>query len=246
MACSYTIQVPEVGEVEVLESSRCRRISLRIKADRVVHVSAPKQTQPKAIHQFVVENREWIDRALSKVAKKSPIIIFSPTTDFCTKWHRFVMCPDSTDGRIRAQVTPRQGDEFGQIKLSYPEGYDTSQEQLQRLAHRAIDHALKAEAQRYLPQLARQLSDTHGFTYSVVELRNTFAQWGSCNTGGRICLSIQLMRLPDELIRYVILHELCHTVEMNHGPRFRALMQRVTGGRLSELEKKMKQVHTRY
>ncbi|MFM8354560.1 MAG: M48 family metallopeptidase [Gammaproteobacteria bacterium] len=52
------------------------------------------------------------------------------------------------------------------------------------------------------------------------------SQWGSCSQTGRIALNTHLVKLPRALVRYVVLHELCHLVEHNHGPRFYALMTR--------------------
>ena len=52
------------------------------------------------------------------------------------------------------------------------------------------------------------------------------SQWGSCSQSGRIALNTHLVKLPRALVRYVVLHELCHLVEHNHGPRFYALMAR--------------------
>jgi predicted metal-dependent hydrolase len=60
----------------------------------------------------------------------------------------------------------------------------------------------------------------HSFHYTGVTVRNTQSRWGSCSAQKHINLSLSLMLLPEHLIDYVLLHELCHTVEMNHGERF--------------------------
>jgi Predicted metal-dependent hydrolase len=54
------------------------------------------------------------------------------------------------------------------------------------------------------------------------------------------------MNLPDHLIDYVILHELCHTIEKNHGAGFWKLLDKVSGGRAKAFAKEMKNYSTRY
>jgi len=79
-----------------------------------------------------------------------------------------------------------------------------------------------------------------------VRIRNTVSKWGSCSTRNDISLSLHLMRLPDRLIDYIILHELCHTVHHNHGPQFHALLDRLTGGNHAELQREIRQYRTRW
>ena len=58
--------------------------------------------------------------------------------------------------------------------------------------------------------------------------------------------TMSLMKLPDELIDYVIIHELCHTIHKNHGPKFHKLLDRLTGGHHLELRQRLKTYSTRW
>jgi len=90
---------------------------------------------------------------------------------------------------------------------------------------------LRAEAKAYLPGRLKELAEVHGLgPYNRVSIKHNISNWGSCSTKGNINLNLCLMTLPKDLQDYVMLHELCHLKEMNHGPRFHALMEMVCPG----------------
>ena len=99
---------------------------------------------------------------------------------------------------------------------------------------------MRKEARRILPVRTAELATRFGFTYSGVKIQSGKTRWGSCSRGRNINLSLYLMLLPGRLIDYVILHELCHTKEMNHSDRFWQWMDRVTDSKSSELRKELK------
>jgi len=100
--------------------------------------------------------------------------------------------------------------------------------------------ALRRRAQSVLPAQLAELARLHGFQYSGVTIRKSRSRWGSCSTKKSINLSLYLMLLPEHLIEYVLLHELCHTVQMNHSPAFWALLNRCTGNKAHELRREIR------
>ena len=73
---------------------------------------------------------------------------------------------------------------------------------------------------QFLINRINELADKYGFIFNKVSIRNQKTRWGSCSIKNNISLNIQLMRLSNSLIDYVILHELVHTVVKNHSILF--------------------------
>jgi predicted metal-dependent hydrolase len=87
----------------------------------------------------------------------------------------------------------------------------------------------RAEARKKLVSRLNELSENHGFRYNKVFLKNQKTRWGSCSGKNNINLNMNLIRLPDEMIDYVLLHELVHTRIKNHTKEFWLELDRLVG-----------------
>lgn len=113
-------------------------------------------------------------------------------------------------------------------------------------------------AHKILPQRTRQMyelmtnkvkiRDSRGnlkedpFRYNRVAIKNNSSNWGSCSTLRNINLNMNLVRLPEELMDYVIAHELCHLVYPNHSERFHALLNAITDGKEKALAARLRRI----
>jgi len=91
----------------------------------------------------------------------------------------------------------------------------------------ALENWLKYKAKIYLPQRLDELSQQHNLPYHKTTIRNQRTRWGSCTPNHTINLNYKLILLPKELADHVMLHELCHTVHLNHSKRFWQLLNRL-------------------
>lgn len=87
----------------------------------------------------------------------------------------------------------------------------------------------RALAKKKLIRRLNELAEKHSFTYNRVFIRNQKSRWGSCSTRNNISLNMKLVRLPDELVDYVILHELVHTRVKNHSKAFWKELESLAG-----------------
>lgn len=242
---TYSMDIEPLGRVEVSETARSKRISVKIYPGGVLKVSAPPKTEPKSVLTFIKLNlaaiSDAMDRARVKSAAQPADIVFEPGTRFRTRQRELTFKPQAEDERdLKAWIT------YDKVTILYPRGTNFGSDIFQKFTRKAIDAALKNEAMNYLPKRTAELAARHGFEYDHVDLRNMTSQWGSCSTNGRICLNIQLMRLPDELIDLVILHELTHTIHFDHSKAFYAVLNKHLDGRHDELAAKLKSYRTVY
>ena len=86
---------------------------------------------------------------------------------------------------------------------------------------------LAKDALEYIPERVRHFAPVIGVTYGRITIRNQKTRWGSCSSKGNLNFNCLLMLTPPEVIDYVVVHELCHRLEMNHSPKFWAEVERI-------------------
>lgn len=147
---------------------------------------------------------------------------------------------ESSDRARYTRITLRRD---GQIKLTIPKAVSLDQARQflnSRLAwiqrHRRDFRGLGempaggwVEAHRLLVDRLRELAVRHGYRYNHAAVKNQRTLWGSCSHRNNINLNVNLLRLPEELRDYVILHELVHTRHKNHSRAFWCELDRLVG-----------------
>lgn len=90
---------------------------------------------------------------------------------------------------------------------------------------RALETFYQRKAREYFGDEADRLADQMGVKYEQIEVRNQRTKWGSCSTTGTLGLNWRLMMAPPEIVDYVVVHELAHLREANHGDEFWSLVE---------------------
>jgi len=227
-----------IGDVTFVKNDRAKSLRITVRPNDKVKVTIPRFVSLTNAFQFVEEKRDWIKKSLEKVKLlEQKTTLFKPGADFHTKNHilEFYHQPES-------KLVAKVGN--GLIRIFYNSEDQFLSNVGQEFINKAIEYALRKEAKAFLPFRTKFLADKFGFKYSELRVKNLRSRWGSCSTVNNINLNIHLLRLPDHLIDYVILHELSHTVHKNHGKQFWETLDKVSGNaRL--LAKEMKNYRTR-
>jgi predicted metal-dependent hydrolase len=84
----------------------------------------------------------------------------------------------------------------------------------------------RREAHARIGLLAQSEAKALGVTYTRLTMRDQRSRWGSCSSKGTLSFNWRLVLAPHDVLDYVVVHEICHLVELNHGPDFWALVER--------------------
>ena len=125
---------------------------------------------------------------------------------------------------VPRRVSLRQARKFLESRIPWIRRHQEGLREMEKLP--AIN---RAEARRILTNRVAELARAHGFEYNRVFVKNQRTLWGSCSARNNINLNVNLLRLPDELRDYVIVHELVHTRHKNHSRAFWDEMNRILG-----------------
>ncbi len=225
-----------IGEVVLHRSRKARRYGIRIEPFMGLVVVVPWNASYRAALEVVERHRAWVIRHLAMAKNRETQLTHSANTGRrVTRMHILEAHPDEIDA-VDIQVRS------GVISVCYPRTLSLESATVQKAMRDGVASAYRLEARRHIPGRVRELASKNGFRYGRLTLKNLRSRWGSCSAANNINLNIQLMRLTDELIDFVILHELVHTQVKDHGPKFWKSLERVSGN-AKALDAKLRKAH---
>ena len=194
----------------VRESPRARRLTVRVFRSGRVEVVVPKRTSSTTVARFVEQHREWIARkradALRNAVPPEPFPPQRIELSACEESWRIHLAGGTGRPRVRA-LAP------GVLGIS---GTASSP----RVMREALRRWLMAHAAQILVPTLEAAARQTGLRYSKAVIRRQRSRWGSCSTRGTISLNVSLLFQRPQVVRYLLIHELAHTLHMNHSKRF--------------------------
>ncbi|HEV3002171.1 MAG TPA: SprT family zinc-dependent metalloprotease [Solirubrobacteraceae bacterium] len=190
-------------EYTVRRSQRARRVRVSVDPQRGVEVVLPQRAPKRAAAEAVRELRPWIERRLEEVdAARAAVAARGGTVPYLGR--TLALRPER--GRTRVH---RRGD-----ALLVPHG-----------DHRpALERWYRRNARLEIaPRLDRAV-EALGTSYTALTIRNQRTRWGSCSSTGAMSFNWRLLLAPEDVLEYVVWHEACHLVVLDHSPRFWSLL----------------------
>ena len=199
----------EFGEIKIRKNKLARSVKLSVGVDGSLRASIPYYSPEFAVRRLVNGSRDEIRKMLAMHNAKNSY----QDGDLIGKTHTLFL-------RKISGEEIKISNEGNQILVQIPQELAFENPLVQSEIRKTVSKILRKQAKAYLPRRIDFLAEKYGFSFEKLRFSHTGTRWGSCSSSGTISLNIALMNLPHHLIDYVIIHELCHTRQMNHSSKF--------------------------
>lgn len=217
-------------------SARAQRIRIEVRSPHEVRLIVPRFMPRSAAHAFLRSREAWIEQKIGELQRRQPGAAAQPTRLLWNGEDRFLL--RGVERRLVwmpatvAQPSVRFDEAITLFArsalLATPAALDQALgKALRRLAHQDAQRLLTVESERLdVDWLGPRIADQR-------------SRWGSCTAKGLISLNWRLVMAPTEVFRYVVVHELCHRVHLDHSERFWSLVS----GRLPDFDTARRWLH---
>jgi hypothetical protein len=211
----------EIDGYKVRQSQRAKRLTIKVSSWGEVEVVVPPGTAASRVTQFLRSREDWIQKTKAKVqterraiahetaVSRPPEIVLRALDETWTVSYTETNAPNVT---VEVNFTQHQLSVTGQI------------DQIS-LCHELLGRWVRDYARHHLTSWLEQVSKHTRLPFNRVAIRRQKTRWGSCSSQKNINLNDKLLFLPKDLVHYVLVHELCHTIHLNHSPKFWALVE---------------------
>jgi len=188
---------------------RLKYIYLSFDEDGGLIIKSPKVTQ-RQIEKLLIKKAGWITKSRQKLlAKKGKTLRFEEGEEIYFMGRAFPLTLNiSFDHKFSLDFTMQEG--FSITSESYDPDY----------FQQRLDHFYKLQALEIVPQLVEYYSQQMQLFPSKVSFRKAKTRWGSCSNKNSISLNYRMMKLPLDIIKYIIVHELAHIEHKDHQKKF--------------------------
>ena len=202
-------------EYTVCESSRAKHLRLKLSLQKGLEVIVPVGFDRSRIPEILRKKKRWIQSAQRKIDQQAKFII--PESD--------IVLPDHIPLRAIGENWRLH---YQGGKARWAGAYENGADQLLIRGNIEDKTACKAALKRWLARKARatlvpwlkQVGVDNSLKFNRFFIKCQKTRWASCSRHKSISLNLKLLFLPRDLVRYVFLHELCHTIYMNHSQKY--------------------------
>ncbi|MGB4191481.1 MAG: SprT family zinc-dependent metalloprotease [Rickettsiales bacterium] len=206
---AYNNQIIKLDDLEVKVKVCNRSTRTKIRITSIVELILPKRASFKQAYEFLLSKELWIRNSTRKLNlpenKKDKII------SILGKEYFIVLNDPSINEPIK----------FTEDKLIISSAI--AKDKINIIITFYLKKLIRDEIESYASIKAAEL----GVKFNRISIRDTISRWGSCSSNGNLSFSWKLALSPRNVMEYVVAHELCHLIEMNHSKRFWNLVESI-------------------
>lgn len=214
-------RIIQLGELRISylfrESKRAKNISLKISIEKGLEVVVPVNYPVGYVETLLREKEAWILQKLSLISqraqqKKENSLVEKQAVSFLGKSYPLVL--------VFQQGYPEVELTADKIIVMLPRDHQDKVTQI-------IESWLRYQAKKIIRQRLEVVTRGLGVHYKQVFIKDQKTRWGSCSSQGNLNFNYRLVMAPLPVIDYLVTHEAAHLIEMNHSPKFWALVERI-------------------
>ena len=192
-------------EYTIRRSPRARRIRVKVDPYAGVEVVIPQRATKREAQAAIRELRPWIDKRLAEAEAAK----------------RRLTSPPGTVPFLGAQLRLRHEEDRRRVKRAGDELWVPARD----TAH-ALERWYRTQAKHEIAPRLAEATSALDRPHTSLAIRSQKTRWGSCSSTGAMSFNWRLMLAPEPVLDYVVWHEACHLVVMDHSKRFWALVER--------------------
>ena len=203
--------------------SKRKTISLSFDENLMLVVKAPSFLDIKTIEDFINSKQDWIERTRArlkikkgKVFEEKPKLVSGDLLPYLGKMRTLTVTEETryTIEIIAAPVSSK-------IIMRVPFGTDYEQKRAE------LEKWFRKEAKELLEKKVREYTFMVGSGYKHVRIKDQRTRWGSCSERGNLNFNWRIIMAPEKVIDYLVVHEVCHLVHMDHSEEYWELVKKL-------------------
>ncbi len=197
-------------------SARAKRLQMKVSAQGEVEVVLPKGVNIKVVEPFVKKHQQWLTNTLQRLKKQQTTKheLFFPDTihlQAINQSFNVTYCTKNKNALLK-RATPKTIEIFSDDDLHKKQ---------------ALQQWLSITAKETLTPWLYQTSEALNLPFNKATVRAQKTRWGSCSSRKNISINRNLLFLPEPVVRYLFIHELCHTKHLNHSKTYWAFVEKM-------------------
>ncbi len=194
-------------KIEKIIRTKRKTIGLQITDDATLIIKVPYHIGEDEIKNILLKHKNWINKKVKKIKERK--IKYYPKKFI--EGEKFLFL-----GKYyKLKIEKRE-----ELKLNINEKYFVISEAPLALKKRLFTEWYKKNGYKVISERVKYYVQKYGFSYNKINITDAKKRWGSCSPSNNLNFSLRLIMAPIDIVDYVIVHELCHLKEKNHGKSF--------------------------